>query len=134
MKHVIATLSILAMLVIASVAGANQEIVAPCEINHDNWPPFSATQWEHRSCAVSLPSLAPYSVAEVVIAPITQVAPIGHPGWVAGCRYATPTWVNAPAGLAVTTSTDGTTVSAMVINLRETVSVAGSVTIGVHCE
>lgn len=134
MKHVIATLGILATLAIASAAGANQEIVTPCEINHDNWPPFSVTQWEHRSCAVSLPSLAPYSVAEVVISPITQVAPIGHPGWAAGCRYATPTWVNAPAGLAVTTTTNGTTIRAMVINLREVGSDAGLVTVGVHCQ
>lgn len=134
MKYFIAVCGILATLAIAAGAGANQEIIAPCTINHDNWGPFSVTQWEHRSCPVSLPTLAPYSVIEVTIAPIIQIAPIGHPEWQAGCLYATPTWVNAPAGLAVTTTTNGVTIRAMVINLRDTGSEAGTVTIGVRCQ
>lgn len=135
MRHVTAALGILVTLLTAPLAWADPaQITTPCTINHDNWPPFSASQWEYRACSAALPSLAPYGVVEVVFAPITQVAPVSHADWVAGCRYVTPTWINAPAGMAVTVTTDGTMVRATVINLRDAVSQVGNLTVGIHCQ
>lgn len=135
MRHITAVLGILFTLLTAPLAWADPaQLTTPCTINHDNWPPFSATQWEYRACSVAIPSLAPYSAVEVTFAPITQIAPVGHPGWSAECRYATPTWINAPEGTAVTTTTDGTVVRVMAINLRQANSAAGTLTVGISCQ
>lgn len=120
----------LALGVFASSAWANPATIAvSCDIDHEQWPAFSRSQWQARSCRATLPPLSPYGTVEVVIAPITQSS---H-GVTWACEYATPRWVNAPQGFVVSPSTDGTTIRAVAVSLRDADSSAEELTIGVQC-
>ena len=131
MRHLVRTLGVLTIIALASPVWA-ESVTVPCTINHDGHALFSDS-WDWRACRTDLPSLDPYAVLEVTFDPITSIAP--SVGWSQTCHHGTPQRITLPAGLAATVATneEGTLMTAMVINLRPTVSEAGTLTVGIVC-